>query len=74
LNRSLVKTHAIRWKCSVTGAVGTGTNRFEKEAAERLATELNERFPDIDHEAVIPAPAGAEPAEAEPLRSPAVEG
>jgi hypothetical protein len=61
-----MKTHAIHWKSSVTGTIGTGTRRFEKEDAERLATELNESYPEIDHEAVIPVPAAAEPAAAEP--------
>ena len=51
-----MKKYAIHWKSSVTGTIGTGTKLFEKEAAERLATELNEHFPDINHEAVIPAP------------------
>ena len=60
-----MKTHAIHWKSSVTGGIGTGTKRFEKEEAERLATELNEKYPDIDHDAVIPVPSSAEPALAE---------
>ena len=60
-----MKTHAIRWKSSVSGKIGTGTRLFEKEEAERLATELNEDYPDIDHDAVIPVPASAEPALAE---------
>ena len=59
-----MKTHAIQWKSSVTGSVGTGTKRFEQEEAERLATELNEDYPDIRHEAVIPALRAAEPAAA----------
>ena len=50
-----MKTYAIRWKSSVTGTTGTGTNRFEKEEAERLAKELNEDYPEINHEAVVPA-------------------
>ena len=58
-----MKTYAIHWKSSVTGTIGTGTKRFEKEEAERLATELNESYPDIDHEAVISAPPAAEPAD-----------
>jgi hypothetical protein len=33
---------------------------------QRLATELNEDYPDIDHEAVIPVPAAAESALAKP--------
>ena len=41
---------------------GTGTRLFEKKEAERLATELNEGYPDIDHDAVIPVPSSAEPA------------
>ena len=60
-----MKTYAIRWKCTVTGRIGTGTKLFEKEQAERLVTELNEKHPDIDHEAVIPAPPSSEPGAAE---------
>jgi hypothetical protein len=60
-----MKTYAIHWKSIVTGTIGTGTKRFEKEEAERLATELNENYPEIVHEAVIPVPAAAEPAAAE---------
>ena len=44
---------------------GTGTRLFEKKEAERLATELNEGYPDIDHDAVIPVLASAEPAVAD---------
>ena len=54
-----MKTYAIHWKSSVTGTIGTGTKRFEKEDAERLVAELNENYPDIDHEAIIPAPTTA---------------
>jgi hypothetical protein len=60
-----MKTHAIHWKSTVTGTVGTGTKLFEKEEAEHLATELNEDYPDIDHDTVIPVPPSAEPALAE---------
>ena len=60
-----MKTHAIHWKSTVSGKIGTGTRLFEKEEAERLATELNGDYPDIDHDAVIPVPASAEPAVAE---------
>ena len=60
-----MKTHAIHWKSTVSGRIGTGTRLFEKEEAERLATELNEDYPDIDHDAVIPVPPSAEPALAE---------
>jgi len=51
-----MKTHAIHWKSTVNGKIGTGIRLFEKEEAERLATELNEDYPDIDHNAVIPVP------------------
>ena len=37
-----MKTHAIFWKSAVSGQIGTGKKLFEKEEAERLATELNE--------------------------------
>jgi hypothetical protein len=62
-----MKTHAIHWKSIVNGTRGTGTKLFEKKEAERLATELNEGYPDIDHEAVIPVPAAAKAAAAEPV-------
>jgi len=61
-----MKTYAIHWKSTVSGSIGTGTKRFEKDAAERLATELNEQYPDIDHEAVIAALPAAEPPAAKP--------
>jgi len=61
-----MKTYAIHWKSTVTGTIGTGTKRFEKEEAEHLATELNEKYPEIDHEAVIPVPTPAEPAVSRP--------
>ena len=61
-----MKTYAIHWKSSNTGTTGTGTKRFEKEDAERLATELNESYPEIIHEAVIPVPPAAESPAAEP--------
>ena len=58
-----MKTYAIHWKSNVSGSIGTGTKLFEKDAAERLATELNESYPEIHHEARIPAPPAAEPVE-----------
>ena len=61
-----MKTHAIYWKSSGSGQIGTGKKLFEQKEAERLAAELNADFPDIDHEAVIPVPAAAESAVAEP--------
>ena len=62
-----MKTYAIYWKSAISGQKGTGTKLFEKKEAERLATELNEDYPEIDHKAVIPVPAAAEPAVAEPV-------
>jgi hypothetical protein len=64
-----MKTYAIRWKSTVSGRIGTGTMRFEKEDADLLVTELNEKYPDIDHEAVIPPPPSAEPAVVEPVQA-----
>ena len=58
-----MKTHAIHWKSTTTGTIGTGKKLFEKEEAERLAAELNEKFPDIDHEAVLRTPEPLEPAQ-----------
>ena len=56
-----MKLYAIHWKSSVTGTVGTGTKRFEKEDAEQLAKELNENYPEINHEVVIPVPTADTP-------------
>jgi hypothetical protein len=61
-----MKTHAIHWKSAVSGQTGTGKKLFEKDAAERLATELNDEYPDIDHEAVIPVFAAADSKVPEP--------
>jgi hypothetical protein len=57
-----MKTHAIHWKSTVSGKIGTGTRLFEKEEAERLATELNQDYPDIDHTASLHTPGSVEPA------------
>jgi hypothetical protein len=65
-----MKTYAIHWKSIVNGNIGTGTKRFEKEEAERLAIELNENYPEINHEAVIPALPASEPAATEPASPP----
>ena len=61
-----MKSHVIHWKSSSNGSIGTGTKLFEKEEAEHLATELNESYPDIVHEAVLPVPLVPEAAAAEP--------
>lgn len=39
-----MKTHAIHWKSTVSGRIGTGTKLFEKEEAECLATTLDEDY------------------------------
>ena len=49
-----MKTQAIHWKSNVNGNMGTGKKLFDKKEAEHLATELNESYPDIHHEAAIP--------------------
>jgi hypothetical protein len=51
-----MKTHTIHWKSRATGMMGSGTILFEKEAAERLADELNRNYPGIYHEAVCALP------------------
>ena len=65
-----MKTYVIHWKCTATGTIGTGTKLFEKEKAERLALELNEDYPDIEHQAVNRARPSAEPATPEPAQAP----
>jgi hypothetical protein len=67
-----LKAYAIHWKSAITGTVGTGTKRFEKEEAERLAKELNESYPEIDHKAVIPAAKAAEPEAVKTISPPKV--
>ena len=62
-----MKTYAIHWKSRVTGTIGTGTKLFEREEAEDLAEELNDKFPDIDHKAVLHTPGPVEPAVSGPL-------
>jgi hypothetical protein len=62
-----MKTYAIQWKCSSTGRIGLGKSLFAKEEAERLAIELNEEYPDIDHEVVIRVFPPAEVADPEPI-------
>jgi hypothetical protein len=50
-----MKTHTIHWKSILNGKIGAGTFLFEKEEAERLAKELNQDYPGIEHEAVLSA-------------------
>jgi len=58
-----MKTHTIHWKSRATGMMGSGTILFEREAAERLADELNRNYPGIYHEAVCALPDSVEMAE-----------
>jgi hypothetical protein len=47
--------YVIRWKSKVNGRAGKGSKNFDREEAERLVSELNTEYPDIEHE-VIEAP------------------
>ncbi len=49
-----MKTLAIHWESTINESIGTGKKLFEKQEAQRLATEFNESYPDIHHEAAIP--------------------
>jgi len=68
-----MNTYAIHWKCSSTGRIGIGKALFPKEEAERLAAELNEEYPDIDHAAVIRVLPPSEVADPEPIPPPVPE-
>jgi hypothetical protein len=46
------KKYIIRWKSKVNGRAGKGTKLFDREEAETLAEELNQEYPQIQHEAV----------------------
>jgi hypothetical protein len=55
-----MKTHIIQWKSMTNGVSGIGTKLFEKDEADRLVRELNERYPDIIHESVLQVVAAPE--------------
>ncbi len=44
--------YVIQWKSKINGRAGRGTKLFGREEAERLATELNREYPNIEHEIV----------------------
>jgi len=44
--------YAIQWKSKTNGRAGKGTKLFERNEAQRLAAELNQEYPEIEHEAV----------------------
>ncbi len=46
------KSYVIQWKSAINGRTGKGTKLFEREEAQRLADELNQEYPDIQHEPV----------------------
>ncbi|PWU14105.1 MAG: hypothetical protein C5B50_17930 [Verrucomicrobia bacterium] len=46
------KRYAIQWKSKTNGRTGKGTKLLERDAAERLAAELNREYPDIEHDIV----------------------
>ncbi|MDB6021093.1 MAG: hypothetical protein JWQ04_950 [Pedosphaera sp.] len=43
------KTYVIHWKSRSNGRMGTGTTRFGRDEADRLAKELNHDYPEIEH-------------------------
>ena len=43
------KSYVIQWKSTINGRTGRGTRVFEFDEAQRLAEELNQEYPDIDH-------------------------
>ena len=48
-----MKTHVIHWKCRLSGKRGVGSILLGPEQADLLAKELNEEFPEIQHEAQL---------------------
>ncbi len=46
------KTYLIRWKSKVNGRAGRGSKLFERDEAERLVAELNQEYPEIEHELI----------------------
>ena len=57
------KTYVIQWKSKVNGRAGRGTKQFGREEAERLVEELNQEYPQIEHQ-VLNTDSEAEPAHA----------
>lgn len=50
----------IQWKSKANGRVGRGSKTFTRNEAEQLAAELNQDYPEIEHQAVDAPPEGAE--------------
>ena len=60
------KKYIIQWKSKVNGRVGKGTKHFDREEAVQLANELNQQYPDIEHEIMVASQAedrGTQPIE-----------
>ena len=55
------KSYVIQWKSLVTGRSGKGTKLLELEEAQLLANELNQGYPDIQHEPVHASAQAPEP-------------
>lgn len=53
------KQYVIRWKSKVNGRNGKGTTTFTQAEADKLVTELNRDYPEIEHEAVLADPTAA---------------
>jgi hypothetical protein len=46
----------IQWKSKINGRAGKGSKVFSRQEAEQLVAELNQEYPEIQHE-LITAPA-----------------
>ena len=44
------KKYIIQWKSKVNGRAGRGTKLFDWEEARRMVEELNQEYPQIEHE------------------------
>lgn len=63
--------YVIRWKSKVNGRAGRGTKEFSREEGERLVTELNAEYPDIEHDLIVaPPPQSQSSQEADPEKQP----
>ena len=54
-------SYVIQWKSKVNGRAGRGSKQFDKEEAERLVAELNNEYPQIEHQAVPANSSESEP-------------
>ena len=52
--------YVVQWKSKLNGRMGRGTKLFEREVAEQLVAELNQEYPQIEHE-LVEVPPAAEP-------------